>query len=200
MWHLHPRIPFLYEQAFQWYDSFDALGDLLAHPNPTPALELLLKIVRHLVDDCGWHPGRVHLFGFAQGGSVAAEFGLRWWRTELERTKITSVDAPDKEPRALASVVSVCGPLLSYPTLDRRCPTPVLVAHRPPPSESALPPNALAAFRKGYNAVTDVNIGPGEGMPRSKNEWEPIMRFWSERLQRGEMEGLYEVMGGAAPA
>ena len=143
---------------------------------------------------------RIHLFGFAQGGTVAAEFGLRWWRSELERTKILNADAPDQEPRALASIVTVNGSLLSYPnTLQRPCPTPVLVAHRPPPSESALPSNALAAFRKGYSTVIDANMGHGEGMPRSRDEWEPIMRFWSERLHRRQMEGLYEVMTGAAP-
>lgn len=189
----------MYEQAYQWYASFDPLGDLLTNPNPTPALELLSKVVKHLTEDCAWPPNRIHLFGFAQGGTVAAEFGLRWWRAELERTKVTSADALDQEPRALASIVTVCGPLLSYPTLDRLCTTPVLVAYRPPPAESALPPNALPAFRKGYSTVTDINIGRGEGMPRSRTEWEPIMRFWSERLQRRQMEGLYEVMSGAAP-
>lgn len=34
------------------------------------------------------------------------------------------------------------------------------------------------------------------GMPASKEEWEPIMRFWSEKLRRRQAEGLYEVMSG----
>lgn len=40
----------------------------------------------------------------------------------------------------------------------------------------------------------------GEGMPRSKEEFEPIMRFWSEQLGRRQMDGLYEVMSGMVPA
>lgn len=34
-------------------------------------------------------------------------------------------------------------------------------------------------------------------MPRSREEWEPIMRFWSEKLSRRQVGGLYEVMSGA---
>lgn len=193
------RIPFLYEQAFQWYPSFDNLGELLTQPNPTPALSLLTRVVAHLTKDCAWPPSRIHFFGFAQGGTVAAEFGLAWWRAELERTKVVEAGALDAEPRPLGSIVTVNGPLLSFPTLQNACPTPVLVVHRPPPAESALPPNALATLKKGYSVVKDVNIGQGEGMPRSRNEWEPVMRFWSERLSRRQMEGLYEVMSGTAP-
>lgn len=193
-------IPYLYEEAYQWYESFDPLGELIPNPNPTPALELMSKVINHLTTDCAWPANRIHLFGFAQGGTVAAEFAVHWWRTELERTKVIAADAPDREPRALASVVSVCGPLLSYPTaLTKPCPTPVLVMHRPPPAESALPADALSSFKKGFSWVQDVSLGRGEGMPRSKDEWEPIMRFWSERLSRRQMEGLYEVMSGATP-
>lgn len=184
-------IPYLYEEAYQWYDSFDLLGDLLPNPNPTPALELLIKTIQHLHEDCGWPVSRIHLFGFAQGGSVAAEFGLKWWRKELEM--ITNADTPE-EPRALGTIVSVCGPLLSYPTaLQRACPTPLFVAHRPPPAESALPSNALAAFKKGFSFVRDASLGKGEGMPRN-TEWEPVVTFWSEHLSRKfNTKGMYEL-------
>ncbi|KIP10747.1 hypothetical protein PHLGIDRAFT_196338 [Phlebiopsis gigantea 11061_1 CR5-6] len=182
-------IPYLYEEAYQWYESFDPLGELLRSPNPTPALALLTTVLEHLHRDCGWPVARVHLFGFAQGGTLAAEFALRWWRTELARTT-----AGDAQPRALGTVVSVCGPLLSYPTaLQRPCPTPLLVAHRPAPAESALPPNALAAFGKGYSFVKDVSLGAGEGMPRN-TEWKPIVTFWSEHLSyKVNTSGLYEL-------
>lgn len=156
----------------------------------------------HLTQACAWPTDRIHLFGFAQGGTVAAEFGVRWWRAEQERTKTARItegtgsidEAAEPAPRALGSIVTVCGPLLSYPTLQPPCPTPVLLAHRP----SDLPPNALAAFKKAYANFSEVNMGRGEGMPRSRDEWEPIMRFWSERLARRQMEGLYEVMTGTA--
>ena len=101
--------------------------------------------------------------------------------------------------RLLGSIVSVAGPLLSYPTLSKICETPVLVFHRSPPSESALSSSAIMAFKKTSETVVEVKIGGAEGMPRSKDEWEPIMRFWSEWLGRRWVDGLYEVLGGTTP-
>jgi hypothetical protein len=98
--------------------------------------------------------------------------------------------------RPLGSIVSISGPLLSYPTLSKKCQTPVLVFHRSPPSESA---SSIKAFQKGFESVVEVKMGGAEGMPRSKDEWEPIMRFWSERLGRRQVDGLYEVLSGTAP-
>ncbi|KAH7920979.1 alpha/beta-hydrolase [Leucogyrophana mollusca] len=182
------QIPFLYEQAFQWYTSFDPLGELLDRPNPTPALDLLLRVLTHLTGECGWPPGRIHLFGFAQGGSVAAEVCILWWRRELQRQK-----SKEGDPRPLGSLISISGPMLSYPTLSSPCLTPALVFHRAPPSELALPNDALTSFRKAFVSVLEVKKA-GDGMPRSKDEWEPLMRFWSEKLERRQGEGLYEVM------
>lgn len=196
------RVPFLYEESYQWYTSFDTLGELIDRPNPTPALDLLTSICKRLIEDCAWPPNRIHLFGFAQGGSVAVEFGLKWWRSELEKQRKHELEANTPSaayvPRTLASIVSVCGPLLSYPTVKNLCPTPLLVLHRPPPAETALPSSALTAFKKAYSDVRDTQMGRGEGMPRSKEEWEPVMRFWSERLSKRRMEGLYEVLSGAS--
>ena len=43
-------------------------------------------------------------------------------------------------------------------------------------------------------------LGEGESMPASKEEWEPVMEFWSQRLRRrmpgGGDDGLYEVLSG----
>lgn len=178
------RVPYLHEEAFQWYESFDQLGELLAHPNPTPAIECLTKTIEHLVRDCHWT--NIHLFGFAQGGSVAAEFGIGWWRTG---------------GLLLRSIVTVGGPLLSYPTLHGTlCPTPVMVFHRP---QEDIGPNALAWYRKGFVTVRESGGEKGgrrHGMPSSKDEWAGIMEFWSERLARRTAEGVYEVLsGGPAP-
>ncbi|KZT65185.1 hypothetical protein DAEQUDRAFT_769041 [Daedalea quercina L-15889] len=188
------QIPFLYEQAFQWYTSFDPLGELVERPDPTPALELLDRILAHLTKDCAWPPGRIHFFGFAQGGSVAAEVALRWWRAEFERQH----QDEGYTVRPLGTIVSVSGPLMSYPTLSTLCPTPVLLFHRTPPAESALKASDIAAFRKGFSRFIEVKKGTKDGMPASKDEWEPIMRFWSERLGKRPMEGLYEVMSGVS--
>ncbi|KAF8208213.1 hypothetical protein K438DRAFT_1574755 [Mycena galopus ATCC 62051] len=168
------QVPFLYEESFAWFPSFDDLGELIESPNPTPALLLMDRIFRHLSDDCAWPANRIHLFGFAQGGSVAAEFGIKVCR------------------ETLGSIVTVSGPLLSYPTLATLSLTPLLVAYRP----SAVPSSALAAFKKGFHRVVEHKMAADGGMPASKPEWEPIMRFWSEVLTRRRVEGVYEVMSG----
>jgi len=191
------RIPYLYEQAFQWYPSFDPLGDVLAHPNPTTAIDYMMRVLDHLVGDCAWPPHRIHLFGFAQGGSVAAESAQKWWRRTLQLQQQKSDSVVSVQP--FGSVVSVGGPLLSYPTLSTLCTTPVFVFHRPSHAEPSLPKDALPAFRKGFTTVVDVEKS-GEGMPRSRDEWHPIMQFWSERLGRRQVDGLYEVMTGANSA
>lgn len=152
------------------------------------------------------------MFGFAQGGSVAVETVVRWAR-EAEKGK-----GKDKEKEgnastgvgALGSVVSVCGSLLSYPTPGMpACPTPLFYFHRP----SATRPSAasiLAAFTKAFHSVTEASFpvkltddeGGEEGevsMPRTRDEWEPVMRFWGQRLSRrapADDGDVYEVMTG----
>ncbi|KAF7343418.1 MYND-type domain-containing protein [Mycena venus] len=140
------QVPFLYEESFAWFPSFDELGELIERPNPTPALLLMERIFRHLSDDCAWPANRIHIFGFAQGGSVAVEFGIKMHR------------------ETLGSIVTISGPLLSYPTLATLSLTPVLVAY------------------------LEHKMGAEGGMPASKPEWEPIMRFWSEVLARRRVE------------
>ncbi|KAJ3985834.1 hypothetical protein F5890DRAFT_1564612 [Lentinula detonsa] len=188
------KIPFLYEEAYQWYPSFDHLGDLIDRPNPTPTLDILSKVFSHLIKDCSWPTDRIHLFGFAQGGSVALEFGIKFWREQR-------ADSESSLPvSSLGSIVSISGPLLSYPTISSSSPTPVIAVYRPPPAEPSLSPADLTALKKAFSSVREAKlVAKGPGMPSSKEEWEPIMRFWSERLSRRQVEGLYEVLSGIAP-
>ncbi|KAF9467206.1 hypothetical protein BDZ94DRAFT_1249843 [Collybia nuda] len=195
------QVPFLYEESYQWYKSFDDLGEMIERPNPTPALDLLLKVVDHLTKDCGWPVNKIHIIGFAQGGSVAAEFGILLWKQQLqlqrerEREQGTSDSTSLAKSPSLGSIVTISGPLLSYPTLSSLNPTPLFVMHDPPPAEAALPAGSIAACRKAYESVTEVKRTRKEsGMPGSKESWEPIMRFWSTNLARRQAEGLYEVM------
>ena len=147
------------------------------------------KVLTHLTNDLHWPVDRIHLFGFAQGGTVAAEAALQHWKKQ--RSTDLSIST------SLASIITISGPLLSYPTLTSPSPTPVLIAHRPPPSEEALPSDALKSFQKGFKTVTEAKLSASRGgMPASKEEWEPIMRFWSQHLSRRKMDGLYEVMSG----
>lgn len=188
------QIPLLDTPAFQWYPSFDPLtGDLLPNPNPTPALELLDKVLGVLTAECKWQAGRIHLFGFGQGGSVGLEGALRWWK---------------EKKVALASVVSISGPLLSFPSSSSaKCPTPVLYFHRPQPFSP--PSKDVNNLSKAFSFVKELQHTPvgaegGEAMPRNRDEWEGVMRFWSERLSRrqfGEGEaGVYEVLSGMGGA
>ncbi|KAG5646177.1 hypothetical protein DXG03_004230 [Asterophora parasitica] len=187
----------LYEDAFQWYTSFDELGELIERPNPTPALELLTKVVKHLVDTCRWALHRIHLFGFAQGGSVAAEFGVRWTKENLAAQRGTDTVA-SANTGTLGSIISISGPLLSYPTLSSKSSTPVLVVHNLPPAETSLPPGAIVAFKKAFESVIEKTTRE-PGMPSSRGGWEPIMQFWSSHLGRRQISGLYEVLSGSVP-
>ncbi|KAF8556589.1 hypothetical protein OG21DRAFT_596365 [Imleria badia] len=191
------QIPYLYEPAFQWYTSFDPLGEIIERPDPTPALNVMDNVLDHLNMECTWPPNRIHLFGFGQGGSVVAETTLAWWKKELARTKTTS-DIEHKSvpsPRHLASVASISGPLLSYPTLATPCPTPLLLFSR-----GSVANDVSTSFSKGFTRIRHVvksDVQGEETMPR-RDEWQPVMQFWSEMLGRRMGDGLYEVMTGTA--
>jgi len=175
-------IPFLDEddpEAYQWYPTYDDLGELLTNPNPSSILQSLVTFLELLVAECSWQSSRIHLFGFAQGGSVAIELALLW-------SRLKGIN--------LGSVITVTGPLLSYPTISS-CTTPVLVIHRPGSDRSALKPVDLSAIRKGFTGrvIEEKFRSKREGMPAEKGEWEPLMRFWSEALSSRAPEGTVEV-------
>ncbi|POY76437.1 A/B superfamily hydrolase [Rhodotorula taiwanensis] len=191
------RIPLLEEEAYQWWDSFDHLGEVIQNPNPTETLALLTKVLEHLVapptavpPGCGWLPSQIHLFGFAQGASCAGELALAWSRSR-----------PAAEH--LASLVSVSAPLLSHPTLSTPAATKVGLVFRSGEERAT----GAASWRKGFKDVREIKLPGGrgrEGMPRGMDEWRDIMRFWSEVLiRRSALEfgkDVYEVTGGVAAA
>ena len=191
------RIPYLYEEAYQWFPSFDDLGEPIVHPNPTSGVSTITTALSHLMRDCGWTPARMHLFGFAQGGSVALESAIAHWK-ERPRSDGTDAGIATERAYALASVTSVGGALLAHHAIGASCGTAVLLAHRPPPSTLSLRPGDGSALRRVFGAVKEVPLGPGDSMPASREEWAPLMEFWSERLTKRPGEGLYEVMVGAA--
>jgi len=180
------KVPFLYEEAYQWYPSFDQLGEILEHPNPSSTLDWLIKVMTHLTNDCKWPPNRIHLFGFSQGGSVASELALRWWRTQ-------KVDK-ERQPIAFGSVATVSGPLLSYPTIsqDARCSSPLLFLHWS--NDSQIKADDSRAFTKAFTTVNDIKAPGNGGMPRLQDEWLPVMKFWSEVMGKREMSGTYKVI------
>lgn len=178
----------LEEEAFQWWDSFDQLGEskagtrqpspdlllirsftrtaVIPNPNPSKTLALLTKVLDHLTSPspsgCAWHPSQIHLFGFAQGGSCAGELALLWSRSH-----------PPAEH--LGSLVSISGPLLSHPTVSAPAKTAMCLAHRAG-EERAM---GVPSWRKGFQTAQEVKLPGGrgrEGMPRGMDEWREIMR------------------------
>lgn len=131
---------------------------------------MMQSLLRHLCEDCEWPAEAIHLFGFAQGGSVVAEAALR--------------------SAQLGSIVSVNGPLLSFPTSEKSQ-TPALLWQR-----SDVLCHASTAFSKGFDHTTVEVVGTlrGQGMPRSQAEWMPIMRFWTKCLRRLAADDELEVM------
>ncbi|KAH9471461.1 hypothetical protein Pst134EA_005361 [Puccinia striiformis f. sp. tritici] len=166
------RVPFLEEEAYQWWESFDITGALITNPNPSSSLAKLMAILDRLTsEELGWKAEDIHLFGFAQGGSCIAELSLQWTRSR-----------PISNP--LASIVSVSGPLLSLPTIPNssRSSTPVLLWIRRGEDQIG---KWRTGFERGFNSVQQFD-GPRashEQMPMTPHEWKPIMEFWSKFLK-----------------
>ncbi len=156
------------------------MGEILERPDPTPTLDVLERVVEHLTIKCSWPINRIHLFGFAQGGSVASELALRQWRKNQGPAS------------SFASVISVGGPLLSFPTLKPLCSTPAVYFHR---SQRTNDP-AVAAFQKGFSDLKVVEAIADGGMPKSKEEWSGVIQFWGQVLssRMPDMGGLHSVL------
>lgn len=188
----------MYEEAYQWYPSFDDLGEPIVHPNPATGVALLTSTITHLTTACGWTARQIHLFGFAQGGSVALETCITLWKARPRL--LTEAEEASAAAGVLGSVVSVGGPVLLHHAISTPCAIPALVLHRAPPSALALDAagTQLAALRKLFGPMREVGLGSGESMPASREEWTPVMEFWSERLGKrtGQEGGLYEVVSG----
>jgi len=191
------RVPFLEEEAYQWWGSFDETGGRIANVNPSATLTKLVAMVERLTTEGqqgGWKPEEIHLFGFGQGGSCLAELALLWARSR-----------PHAGP--FASIVSVSGPLLSLPTIppSSRASTPVLLWTRKGEDDNG---KWRAAFERGFLSVQHALAPPAphEQMPITPQEWKPILQFWSKFLKSrhpwelndrdGEESSTFEVRAG----
>lgn len=151
-------VPF-FDEARMWYQSFDMLGNLIQNPDPRVALNLLNDLIQTLTSKFGWDHRNIHLFGFAQGGSVAVEYA----RSSNVR---------------LGSVVNVLGPLLSYATGNSKSETPICIFTRP--SRNVL---GGSNFNKAFIEVKIFEGDkPGDEMPKDHGEWSGILKFWSDVL------------------
>lgn len=165
-------------------------------PDPSFAIKLLCDVIVELTSDAfGWRSDNIHLFGFGQGGTLACEAGIALFR----RSTTNSL--------ALGTIVSVHGPLLSLPSSSTsKVASVVKYVSRGSSSKSS----DVSALERAYTRVEAAALPgrPGEvGMPRDRKEWEPIMRFWSERMRtrnawelrkgkgKDSVEEIYEITG-----
>ncbi len=108
--------------------------------------------------------------------------------------------------RRLGSAVSICGPLLSIPSISAKplaIQTPVAYFHRSRTTVS------LSALQKTFATLRPLEgkrdprrlneAGEDEGMLTGQEEWMPVMKFWSQVLGRADEswkggEEVYEVI------
>ena len=187
------RVPLMDAPSYTWHPL--SPSDFLTDAPLTTSLEsivthtvpLLRSLLRYLTTSLGWTPERIHLFGWAQGGSVALELA--------RDVGVHGLEAGNAARRRLGSVTSICGPLLSSPPLNESLaiPTPAFYLTRQPRDASA------ALLRRTFVPETTticVREGGGMDMPRGKEEWGLVMRFWSGVLARKEDEGWMRSAGG----
>jgi hypothetical protein len=94
--------------------------------------------------------------------------------------------------------VSVCAGLVSFPSSALELETPVALFTRQN-AKSQIGQKTIKSLERAFKKVEVVQAsGGGEEMPKGKQEWEGIMRFWGEVLKRDEGwkgEGeVYEVV------
>lgn len=171
-------VPFLEGPHWMWYPTFDAFGELLTKPDPTRTVADIVAVLEHLIAQCGWAAGSIHMFGFGQGATVALETMVRWSASHTNQ--------------ALGSIVSVAGELVSHPT-QQPASTPALHIYRS--ATDMQNSTRWASHRKASAALTlhrlPLSNGQDEAMLQGK-EWDCAMHFWSRFLRHRtswEIEG-----------
>lgn len=184
-------LPYLEGDHWMWWPTFDQFGEILTAPNPTKTIADLVALLTHLTGTvggkeggCGWQSRNIHLFGFGQGATCALETLVQWTKRGA---------AP------LGSIVSISGAFVSHPTIDPPSQTPVLHVYRS--SRPLEVSTKFGSFRKASKNFTAhrLELASGnvdEAMPRNKNEWDPIMQFWSKLFR---YRNSWELTGEAIP-
>jgi len=97
-----------------------------------------------------------------------------------------ALDTSHGKRKRVGSVVSICGSLISFPTSELGIETPVAYFTRTD-ARGQLGQKELTGVKRGFKKVEVLQArGGGQNMPRGKDEWQGIMRFWSEVLIREE--------------
>lgn len=185
--------------AWTWFNTFDPMFNPLPNPDPSPTIPALRTLLSKLLG-LGWALEDIHLFGWQQGGTMALELALSVGKEGLSvsppSTSCSSSPAPAKR---LGSVTSICGKLESFPSSPVNAPTPAMWFTRSD-SRGAATKAVEAALTRAFSTLEVVRgEGAGADMPRSRAEWEGVMRFWAQHLRpagegwKGDGE-VYEVV------
>jgi len=128
-----------------------------------------------LIGNCGFKLREIMLFGFGQGGMAA-------------------LAAAASITEELGGIISIGGPLLS-PSAAKQVHTPTLVLGGS--SNTLITKSAITSLKAAFQNVEYQKWNKvGDGMPRSREEMLPIMRFFARRLKsrKGAPEGSVEIV------
>ncbi|WWC90543.1 uncharacterized protein L201_005479 [Kwoniella dendrophila CBS 6074] len=179
-------IPLMDHPSYSWYPTFTSTYDPLPieNHNPTVHLDKLRMLITKLCSkEIGWKLNEVHLFGWGQGGTIALELGLSIGKSPLQ---IPSSDGKTQAYKRLGSIISICAPLLTHPTSSLELETPICNFTRYK-SNSSIHAKQKAILNRVFKKVEFVhapNQGNVEAMPRNKDEWWGVMKFWGQILIR----------------
>jgi len=95
-------------------------------------------------------------------------------------------DTSESDGKRLGSVTAICGDLISFPASPLDLETPVAFFTRLNP-QSQIGQKAANGVKRAFKTVHVITAkGGGGDMPKGRDEWEGVMKFWGEVLGREE--------------
>jgi hypothetical protein len=159
------------------------------------------KVVKVLIDKCGFQAREIMFFGFGQGGMAALATILLEYPVQEDHEEVsTSSKTGSSTNRSLpeyAGAISIGGPLPAGAldtTTSVKNRTPILVVGGS--SNSLVTDEALRRLLAAFVFVNSSRYRrQGDTMPRDRDEMMPIMHFFSRRLRSraGVPEGSVEI-------
>lgn len=166
--------------GFQWGDNiqFDSATGRMEFDTGFSKAAKMLK--QDIVEEClikqrGYSPKEIVFFGFGQGAMAA----------------LAAVSSMTEE---LGGIISIGGPLPASAVSIQNAKTPVMVLGGS--SNTLVTRTAIDRMKAAFQTVEYHKWNrAGDGMPRSRDEILPIMRFFARRLRsrKGVPEGSVEV-------
>lgn len=164
----------------------------------TTCARQLGQLLNALTADCGFAPRDVFFLGFGQGGMVALAAAEAFAATEFGGvvavgTKLAASRYALQEARGYCTAVAEGGGGGGDAGAKARTPVVVCGGAR----GSQVTAEVVRGVRERYRDAEYVKWErEGDGMPRSREEMLPIMRFLGRRMRGPVPEGAVEVEGG----